>query len=221
MKVVYLSPSTQDRNIGAGEYGSEELRANQITDVIQAKLKKNGVKVYRNTPDMRLKEICTASNNYKVDAHLAVHTNAYDKKSRGCEVFSHIPGIQGAKLAQMIYNVLEQITPTKDRGVKYGLNHFGPDKHIYELNNTIAPSALAEIDFHDNQASATWIMNNIQLIGSVIADALLEFLGVKQKVQEILYRVIVGSYSNIDNAKEHMNKLKLLGQESFTLPYKK
>ena len=33
MKSIYLSPSTQENNVGAGSYGTEEQRMNQIMDL--------------------------------------------------------------------------------------------------------------------------------------------------------------------------------------------
>lgn len=65
MKSIYLSPSTQENNIGAGDYGTEEKRMNQLTDLIEPLLKEYGLKVYRNRPEMTLKQVVDDSNAKK------------------------------------------------------------------------------------------------------------------------------------------------------------
>ncbi len=42
---VYLSPSTQENNIGIGGYGTEEKRMNQVADVVERLLKSSGITV--------------------------------------------------------------------------------------------------------------------------------------------------------------------------------
>lgn len=177
-KKVYLSPSTQEKNIGAGNYGTEEYRMNQLADVIEDILKKHGVEVKRNNPNMSLYEVVTDSNNFKPDLHFSPHSNAYDKESRGCEVFCWKLGQEGEKIAKIIYDELSNITPTSDRGVKQGYNYFGEGKHLYELANTKAIACLAEVAFHDNSSDALWIINNINLIGKVISKGILKYLGI-------------------------------------------
>lgn len=76
MKSIYLSPSTQENNVGAGSYGTEEQRMNQVADVIQKVLERHGVRVYRNKPEWPLSQVVVDSNAKKPDVHFAVHSNA-------------------------------------------------------------------------------------------------------------------------------------------------
>jgi N-acetylmuramoyl-L-alanine amidase len=202
-KSIYLSPSAQDKNLGAGNYGTEEKVMNKVCDVVEKVLKRHGVKTYRNSPSMTLQEIVKDSNSKKPTIHFAIHSNAFNMLSRGCEVFCWKKGCEGEKLAKIIYNKISQITPSGDRGVKYGYNFYGIGKHMYEVASTTADTVLIEIAFHDNKQDSIWITSNINLIGEEIAKGLLEYIGVKYL--EVLkplvkdYKAILKEVSDFDN----------------------
>lgn len=178
-KKVYLSPSTQQDNIGVGDYGTEEKRMNQVCDIVEKELKRHGIITYRNKPWMSLSEVVADSNNKDPDVHFAIHSNANDGLSRGCEAFCYkLNNEPGHTLAKKIYNRLAPITPTSDRGVKQGYNFYGPGRHMYELVYTKNPAALVEIAFHDNTADAKWIVGNITNIGVALTKGLLDFFNV-------------------------------------------
>ena len=221
-KSIYLSPSTQEKNIGAGNYGSEEYRANQIIDITEKVLKNHGIKVYRNKPTMSLTQVVEDSNSKNPDVHLAVHTNAFDEKTSGCEAFCHKFGGNGEKLARAVYNRIAKITPGADRGVKESYKIYN-GKPMYEPCYTKAAAALIEVDFHDNPSTAAWIVENIELIGTEIAKGVLDFFGItfipEEKVNNNLYRVIAGSFSNYQNAVSQVEKLKKMGIDSFIYKY--
>ena len=71
MKRIYLSPSAQENNVGAGSYGTEEQRMNQLCDLVEKKLK-GRYQIYRNRPEMSLQQIVADSNAKKPDIHLAL-----------------------------------------------------------------------------------------------------------------------------------------------------
>lgn len=210
---VYLSPSTQENNKGAGQYGTEEKRMNQICDVVDDILKQHKVKTYRNKPTMSIKEVVKDSNSKRPKIHFAMHSNAYNAKSRGCEVFCWKKGVNGEKLAKIVYNKIAPITPSADRGIKYAFNFYGPGKHIYEVAYTTADAVLIEIIFHDNADDANWLMANIVKIGTELAKGILEYLGIKYETG-VLYRVITGSYTDIRNAQKQVEKLAKSGFEA-------
>jgi len=175
-KSVYLSPSTQENNIGAGNYGTEESRMNEIADITEKELKRHGVTVYRNTPNMTLTQVVTDSNNKKPDIHFAIHSNAGG--GRGCEVFCYKFGCAGEAFARSIYNNLSGLTPTTDRGVFQGYNFYGTGKHMYEVTYTNAPAALVEVDFHDSIEGANFIINNTEKIGVLFAKCILIYFAI-------------------------------------------
>lgn len=181
MYKVYLSPSTQEGNVGYGNYGTEEFRMNQVADVVEKVLIDHGITVYRNKPTMALTEVVADSNNRNPDIHVAIHSNADSGKARGCEVFCHKLQGEGYRLAQLLYKDMSDITPTADRGIKQGYDYFGTGKHLYETAYTKVPAALIEIAFHDNPDDAVWIINNIDLIGNTIANSILTYFGILSK----------------------------------------
>lgn len=160
------------------------MRMNELTDIIEPALRSAGLVVYRNKPEMTLKEVVKHSNSLKPDVHFAIHSNAFNTKVRGLEVFCHRFGGEGERLARIIYNKLEPLTPTKDRGVKEGANFYGEGKHLYELSNTIAPAALVEIAFHDNPEDAKWIINNMGIIADAIVQGIFVYFGIDNIILE-------------------------------------
>lgn len=178
-KSVYLSPSTQEKNVGVGNYGTEEKMMNKVADVTERVLKGHGLTVYRNKSEMLLAQVVTDSNNKKPDIHFAIHSNASNGRARGCEVYCHKFGGEGEKLAKLVYSEIEPLTPSADKGIKEGYNFYGTGKHMYELAKTNAPAALVEIAFHDNAEDAKWITYNIEEIGIALAKGVLKYFGIE------------------------------------------
>lgn len=208
-KTVYLSPSTQEHNVGSGNYGTEEVRMNQIADITQKVLQDHGVDVYRNKPEWSLGQVVNDSNRVKPDLHFAIHSNAGG--GRGTEAFAYTAGGNNEKAAKVIYSEIEPLTPTSDRGVK-----FNPT--LYEIRNTNAPAALVEIAFHDNPEDAAWIVGNIEAIGTALAKGVLKYFGIpyetskaETNTQAKYYRVQIGAYSVKSNAENQLAKAKKAG----------
>lgn len=179
MAKLYLSPSTQEHNIGVGDYGIEETYCNLVTDLVEKKLRAHKVELKRNRPEMTLKEVVKDSNAYNPDLHFAIHTNATGHATnttiQGCMVLIHKAGGQREVFGKILYDRVSQLTPWKDRGILYGENWFGPGKPLYELAYTSAPAALIEIDFHDNLKSVQWLLQNIPTIADTLANAVLDY----------------------------------------------
>ena len=182
-KKVYISPSTQENNVGVGNYGTEEKRMNEIADVVCPLLEYNGFEVKRNKPEMTLSQVIADSDAWKPDVHVAIHSNAAGGtnagKARGCEVFAYI--IDGKvtnsqRLAEAIYKEVSAITPTADRGVKNGVPY-----KFAEIVTVKATSCIVEVAFHDNLEDAIWIISNIEQIGEAIAKGICNYFGVTFK----------------------------------------
>ena len=182
---LYLSPSAQEKNIGYGNYGTEEEQMNILADKINSILSKyEDFSILRNNPNWKLSEIIADSNYYDIDLHLALHSNANGRKARGGEVFCHEFDTEGHNFAKIFYKNLEKITPTKDRGVKEGYNFYGTGKHMKELHETQATAVLLEIAFHDNKDDSIWILENMDLIAENISDSILEIFNIKKIIDE-------------------------------------
>lgn len=164
-KVVFLSPSAQEYNIGLGNFGSEEYRMNRIADIIEKRLIDDGYVVYRNNPNETLKQIVQQSNKINPDIHVSIHSNASGTniKGQGPQIYANRKNTPGDRLANDIYEQIIQIYPypEKGRGVLY-------TKSLYEIINTFAPAVLLEIAFHDNQDDVNWILKNEEEIANAI-----------------------------------------------------
>ena len=169
MVKVYISPSSQEDNRGVGNYGTEEVRMNQIADVVERELRRVGITTLRNNPSMNITQMVTASNNFGADVHLAIHSNAGG--GTGAEAYYYTGSASSQKLAQAVYNNLAPMTPTGDRGVK-------ATTQLYEVWATNAVATLVEIAFHDNATDASFIVNNIQAIGIAIAKGVCSYFGI-------------------------------------------
>lgn len=203
VKSIYLSPSTQENNVGIGSYGTEEAMMNRVADVTQKVLEQHLVKVYRNKPEWTLYQVVADSNVKKPDIHFAVHSNAGG--GRGCEVYCHKFGGNGEKLARAVYEELSPLTPTSDRGVNEGCDFYGLGKPLYELAKTDAPAALVEIAYHDNAGDAQWIMSNIGLIGTALAKGVLKYFNIPYN----------GGISDLDNNLEVLYEFGIIQVQDY------
>ncbi len=170
---VYISPSTQEGNKTALGISEEQLM-HELADELIPLLVYNNMEVIRGRKEQTLAQMVAESNNNKVDIHVALHSNAYNTKTRGCEIYHYSTSTKSAKLARCIYNYLEPLTPTADRGLKHG-------NHLYEVAKTKAPAVLIEIDFHDNYEGAKWISDNKASIAEAIAKGICDYFGIKYK----------------------------------------
>lgn len=174
MKSIYLSPSTQEGNVGAGSYGTEEQRMNEIMDLIENQLRGKYI-LYRNRPEMSLTQVVADSNAKNPDLHFALHSNAGG--GLGTECWICAKGGQAEKFANLLYKKVAPLTPTADRGVKVSTS-------LYEVNRTKAPAVILEIDFHDAPQAAQWIVDNKTAVADACVQAIMEFFGDAVSVPE-------------------------------------
>ena len=178
---LWLSPSNQIHNIGFGEYRSEKERMNEVADVVEPILKKQGVKVYRNDPEESIRDYTRRANELKVDLYFAIHSNAFDGTAHGtvayCHKFKDSKGneTEGYRFAKRINEALMEIYPRNNRGVKESYKMY-KGKPMWETSDSHMPACLVEIAFHDNEEDSKWILANIQPIGEQLAKAVLEHL---------------------------------------------
>lgn len=172
IKKVYLSPSTQEKNIGIDDYGTEEQRMNEIADILQNILETNGYEVFRNRPEMTVAEIVEDSNSKSPDIHIALHSNAGNKEATGTEIFTNIQGGASDRLANFIYEEIMNIYYDKNagRGIKY-------TDSLKEVREVLAPTILIELAFHDNKEDAEWILNNKENIAQAIFRGIEKYFG--------------------------------------------
>ena len=212
MPRVYLSPSTQEANIGKGDYGSEEKRMNEIADILEDLLIKQNITVYRNKPTMKYYQCTMESNNLKPDIHVAIHSDAGG--GHGCTAYTS-GSSKGRILANYLYQEVSAISPTEDRGVRI-------TKDLNEVVKTNAIACLIEVSYHDNFDEARWIMNNIKAIATALFKGILKYFGIAPMVdlpdEGYTYRVVTGSFTNKEYAITRVKELEAAGFQSFIVP---
>lgn len=166
MYKVYLSPSTQDKSFGVGDFGTEEYRMNQIADVVEKRLlETREFIVFRNKLNATKKEIIEESNSLKIDMHISMHSNYGG--AQGPECFVKVGDERSNGIAKEIYKNIMKIY--YDKNIDNGLSYNG---ELTEIMGVDASSVLVEVGYHDNVKDARWIIDNIEKIGIAIAEGI-------------------------------------------------
>jgi len=227
IKRIYLSPSNQPDNIYVVGNTNEKVEMEEVAAKIKQILD-SGYECETVVATTNL--TINASGRPKeakdkgCDVYLAIHSNAGGKgKASGAVAFYH-PNSDGSKeLARNIVRELNAICPirsNRDTAVKNGMELYA-GYGLAEVRNpykTGITAVLAETDFHDNPATAKWIIDNKDKIARAYVDALVKTFGIAKKVQatgDRLYRVQAGAFKEKSNAEELVAKLKAAGFESF------
>jgi len=175
MPIIYLSPSTQERNYYVTG-GTEEQYMNLLADRMVPYLDASGIRYARNTPSMTASSSITASNAGTYDLHLALHSNAAPEGRygtvRGSIVFYYPGSTQGKRAAEIFANNLRAIYPLPD------LVRAEPTTTIGEVRRVRAPSVFLELAYHDNTDDAVWIQNNLDEIARNLVLSLTEYFGI-------------------------------------------
>ena len=175
-KKIYISPSSQTKN----EYGTgnttEAIQCRAIAKLLVTELTRCGIEAKTNvTGDMyaRVEE----SNAFGADLHVCIHTNAYNKKVSGTRIFCYDMSGEGRKACEAIMATLAPITPGTSDGVS-------ARPELYECKATNAPCAYVEVDFHDVDDVALWIIEHKADIAVAIAKGICNYYGVTYRPAE-------------------------------------
>ena len=176
MPSIYLSPSTQEYNLYYDGAGSEEYYMNLIADAMEPYLTASGIVFTRNTPDMTAASSIRASNAGNYDAHVALHSNAAPEslsgRLRGIDIYYYPGSERSHRLADDMVAQLRAIYPLPDRVRAQSTTAIG------EVRRVRAPSVFLELAFHDNEADASWIKNNLDAVARSIVLYLTESFGI-------------------------------------------
>lgn len=212
MKKVYVSPSDQVKNAYAAGNTTEAIQCRQIATLIVKALERQGFGAKTNlTGSMydRVKE----SNDFGADLHACLHSNAFDEEVSGTRLFCYVMGGEGHKACKAIMARLAPITPGTSDGIS-------ARPELYECRAAHAPTVYIEIDFHDVDEVALWIINHKEEIAEAIAQGICDYFGVEYKApattqdkpqESKLYRVQIGAYSVKANAEAQLAKAKAAG----------
>lgn len=181
-KRVYLSPSDQRRNTYAVGGTTEAIQCGRIAEACKAALERSGVEVMLGQYDTMQNRVA-ASNRFKADLHVPIHSNACNGKASGTHLFCYSntkdakgnyiidKNSAGYKACKAVMDVLGPLTPGAPDVIR-------AYPSLYEVKYPAAPTVYIETDFHDVPHIAQWIIDNTTLIGETIAKGLCAALGV-------------------------------------------
>lgn len=168
-----------------------------------------------------MQDKCKESNAFGADLHVPIHTNAFNGKVSGTRMFCFSQDGKGMKACKAIFARLAPVTPGTSENIRV-------DASLYEVRVPSAPTAYVECEFHDNTATAKWIVEHTADIGEAIAQGICDYFGVTYKAPEQpkpaqpakaaegkLYRVQVGAFAVRANAERMLAKLKTAGFDGF------
>ena len=201
---IYLSPSRQTDNRYAYGNTTEGDQCPKIAEACRAALVRTGkfnVMVASSAEGIAAR--CAASNQFGAKAHIPIHTNAFNGKVGGTRIFCYNTRGEGYKISNAIFKRLAPITPGTSESVQ--VNDYD------EIVIPSAPTAYIECEFHDNAATAKWIVEHTVDIGEAIARGICDYFGVTYKEKEHpesaastdkLYRAQEGAFANRPIAEE-------------------
>jgi len=176
MPIIYLSPSTQEKNMYVTGSGSEEYWMNRLADAMIPYLNSCGIRYTRNTPEMTAGSSIRQANSGWYDFYLALHSNAAAPENygnvRGIIAFYYPSSTKGQRAAQIFVNNLRTIYPLPDQVVTRSTTSLG------EVRDSQFPAVLLEIGYHDNYEDARWIENNITEIARNLVLSLTDYFGI-------------------------------------------
>lgn len=168
MYKVYLSPSTQEKSFGVGDFGTEEFRMNQIADVVERTLLQSGdYAVFRNVSNMTKEEIIKDSNEINPNIHVAIHSNY--ENDPGPECYVKVGDEVSNGFGKEVYKEVLKVYHDKsiDKGIIY-------DEKIVEINKVNSPAILMMLGSHNDEKDSKWIVANIDNIGRAIARGIMK-----------------------------------------------
>lgn len=217
MKILICAGHTlKGKGTGAVGYINESEENRSLSNIIVKYLKKAGHTVdyyeINEANDYLYKQVAKA-NASKYDVVVQVHFNAHKTTPNEMGTETLYVSDAGKIYAERVNNKLRTIF--KDRGVK-------KRSDLYWLNNTNSTAILIETCFVDSQADTKKYGSDKDKIGKLIAEGIHGKDIEENKEQEIFYRVVAGSYTNIDNAKAQLRLLESKGIKGVFLDiYKK
>lgn len=219
-KKIYISPSNQVNNAYATGGTNEKEQCHKIAKACYNFLKKQGFEVKCTYNDDMYKRV-EESNAFNADIHLAIHTNATVKHNvtGGTQILLYKVDGENKKAGQAVFNRLAPLTVGESAEKIYAKPDF------YECRAAKGITIYCECEFHDTKDGSNFIIKNTKEIGEAIAKGICDYYGIEIKTTEKpkttettntdkLYRVQVGAFKDVNNAKALQQKLKTAGFEA-------
>lgn len=226
---IYLSPSNQPNNAYSGVKTTEKIEMEAVATKVKAILESNyiiDVVMANFSLGINKNERPAESKKYDCNFYLAIHSNAGGAgKASGTVCFYHPNSANAKVLAESLVKELNAICPVKSNrssSVVNGMNAFNGAGYG-EIRSPMQfgiPSALVEVNFHDNPTVARWIVDNKNEIANAIVKSIVTTFKIEKKhptepTSGTLYRVQTGAYKNKANADSQLAKVKAEGFDTY------
>ena len=173
VKKIYVSPSDQTKNTYAAGNTNENDQCEGIASALVLALQRCGFEARTNL-SASMADRVREGNAWKSDLYVAVHTNAFNEEVAGTRIFSYDLKGEGYKAAKSVFDILAPITPGTSENIK-------ARPELYEVRNSKAPCVYIEVDFHDVDEVALWIIENTTEIAEAIAEGICNYFGMNYK----------------------------------------
>lgn len=183
MAKIYVSPSDQVANTYAAGSTTEAIQCRKIAKLLVSALERCGFEAKTNiTAGMQAR--VAESNAWGADLHICVHTNAHNGNVSGTRLFCYSMDGEGYKACKAVMASIAPITPGTSDGIS-------ARPELYETRATNAPCVYIEVEFHDVDEVALWIIGHTDEIAEAIAKGVCNYYGVayvearKETVDEV------------------------------------
>lgn len=166
---LYISPSDQGGNTYAAGNTNEEAQCERIAAAVEAAAKRCGINAFANLTDDMYTKVADA-NKQGTRLYLCIHTNAFNEEVSGTRIFCYSFTGEGYKAAVCVFDELAPVTPGTSENIK-------EHPALYEVRNTNAPCVYVEVDFHDVDEVALWIIAHTEEIAEAIVKGLCKYFG--------------------------------------------
>ena len=173
---VYLAASTQDKNIGVNQYGTEQDNMQLLADRIGLWLKtQKKFTIFRNKPGWSLKQTIDDCNNLSCDLFLDNHSNAGPPKAAGTRIYYTSSG--GKHISEILLKHIGPVSPGPDMAPLHDSTLY--TNGLYVLRKTKPIAALLEHFFHTNNVEVIHFIKHIDDYAENTAKGICEFFNVK------------------------------------------
>lgn len=170
MPKVFLSPSNQFGNRYAYGNTNEGKMMGIVANLLKTALIRCGINVLL-MHDQSMAEKVKTADNWGADLYLPIHSNACNKEVAGTRMFCWSKPGQGYSACMAIFKYLAPLTPGESESIKV-------DQTLYEIKYPSAPVAYIEVDFHDVESVAKWIVNHTADIAEAICHGVCDYFNI-------------------------------------------
>lgn len=168
---VFISPSDQTANTYAAGNTNEAVQCGKVGIALQEALERCGFETMLVQYEP-MSSKCAKSDAFGADLHIPVHSNGFNKSVTGTRLFCSSFKGEGYKACKAIFDELAPLTPGTSEMIS-------EEPKLYEIRMPAAPTAYVEIDFHDVDYIAEWIISHTTEIAEAIAKGVCNYFGVQ------------------------------------------